>query len=404
MDIVQEVKKTLKWKMSATYCADRIGIPLEQYKQIRSNLRNIVEETQLDIDKQIKLEEDFVQGTATVQYSGPIEIKTQEDLVRECNIDLDKWTITKLIHNAWGKQGNQSYQVKAWLSSKVNSIPDLIEKTLSEFKFQYTPTAVKHLNTKFTTPTCAVLSLQDIHIGKEIVEKGGKDLIQSVRDCIENLIMRSYHSNNLEKIIFVLGGDLLHVDSFALTTTSGTPVESSLSAYDAYKIAFDLMFWAVSYMRQFCKELEVVYIPGNHDRLSSSHIAYSLSKVINSPDIKWNIDYAERKVIVYGNSMICLEHGDFNISRSFQVFATEFAKEWGDTTWRTCYTGHTHKEKKVEYITTNEECGFTLRTLPSLSKADRYHTENKWVQNKRGGIIELHSIDSGPTGNFSYFE
>lgn len=418
MNKVTEVQKTLKWKMKDSYCANRIGLSLKEYKEIKADILRIRdtvktyrkgindfhEAVEEHLNRQVKLEEDTINKTATLQYTGPKEIKTQEDLVRECDIDLDKWVITKMVHNAWGKENNQSYQVKAWLSIKENSVPDSIGKILSEFKFKYIPKDPKYLNTNFTAPTCAVLSLQDIHVGKEILDKGTKAIEKSVQDCVESLVYRSYHSNNIEKIIFVLGGDLLNMDTYLGTTTSGTPVENSISAYEAYQIAFDLMFWCVNFLRQHCKELEVVYIPGNHSRLTEAHVAYSLSKTIVSEDIKWNVEYSERKVITYGNSMICLEHGDFNIQRSFYVFATEFAKEWGSSKYRICYTGHTHKERKIDYKTTDELNGFTLKTLPSLSNIDKYHKEGKWTENKRGGIIDLFSLDSGPTGQFSYFE
>jgi len=149
--------------------------------------------------------------------------------------------------------------------------------------------------------------------------------------------------------------------------------------------------------------LEVVYIPGNHSRLTEAHIAYALSKTITDANVIWNVDYAERKVLTYGTTMVCLEHGDFNTNRSFFVFATEFAKQWGNTEHRVLYTGHFHKEKTVQYITRDETNGFTLKILPSLSKVDRYHQQGKWTMNKRGGIIELYSKTNGCTGNFSYY-
>ena len=42
-------------------------------------------------------------------------------------------------------------------------------------------------------------------------------------------------------------------------------------------------------------------------------------------------------------------------------------------------------------------------SLP-LTKVDKYHYQNKWTNNRRGGIIELHSKTKGVTGTFQYFE
>ena len=102
--------------------------------------------------------------------------------------------------------------------------------------------------------------------------------------------------------------------------------------------------------------------------------------------------------------MLCLEHGDKDTRKSFYVFATEYAKEWGSTENRVLYTGHYHKEKTIQYITRDETNGFTIKILPSLSKTDKFHYSGKWTMNKRGGIIELYSKTKGCTGSFSYFE
>lgn len=410
MDLIEKVTNSLKWKRSNAFTAEKLGIPLEKFLEIKADIlehRNEDSDSELTLTtastSSVKFEDDVKNNRATLEYNGPKEIKTQEDLVRECNIDLSKWAITKIIHNAWGKEGNQNYQVKAWLEPKTYSQAETIKSVLDNYQFVYTPSAPVYLNQSFQTKTCAVLSLQDIHIGKENID-GVDDIVEATKKCVENLILRSYHSCYLDKVVLVLGADLINVDSFNGTTTSGTPVENNMSAIDMYKKAFDLMFWTVNYIKQFCNELEVVFIPGNHDRLSSAQLAYSLSRTISCSGIKWNIEYADRKVITYGNSFFALEHGDVSLSKSFFVFATQFSKQWGDAKFRTLYSGHYHKEKKVEYITTDEINGFTMRILPSLSRLDRYHNVNKWTNNKRGGMIELHSEFNGPTGLFTYYE
>jgi hypothetical protein len=406
MDLIQKVKNSLKWKRSAVYTAAKLGISLEKFLEIKSDIleqRNQQLTLTTASTSKIKFEEDLKNDNATLEYSGPKEIKTQEDLVRECNIDLTKWKITKIVHNSWGKEGNQNYQVKAWLELKTTSKLDTIKSILDSYHYSYTPIAPVFINKNFEDKTCAVLSLQDVHVGKQNID-GVDDIVDSVKSCVQNLTMRSYHSCYLDKVILVLGGDLLNADTFNNTTTSGTLVESNMTVHDMYIKAFDLMFWTINYLKQYCNELEVVYIPGNHDRLTSANLAYSLSRVINSPGIKWNVEYSERKVVTYGKNFFAFEHGDVTLSKSFFTFATQFAPEWGVTKFRTLYSGHYHKEKKIEYITSDEINGFTMRILPSLTRLDKYHSVNKWVNNRRGGMIELHSESNGPTGLFTYYE
>jgi hypothetical protein len=211
-------------------------------------------------------------------------------------------------------------------------------------------------------------------------------------------------SHKLEKIIYVIGGDLLNMDTFTGTTTSGTPVDNAQRAQDAYKIAFDSLYWSINYLKQFCENLHVVYLPGNHDRLSSFHMAHALSKCFDHEDysIYFDVEYAERKVVVYGDNMFAFEHGDVTKKNTPLVYATEFPLQWGKTIYRTCYTGHFHSKKTIEYITENEHNGFSVKHLPSLSSTDYWHYHNKFVGAKKQAIMEIHDLILGKVSEFIY--
>jgi hypothetical protein len=377
---------------------ERVRPYLEDYKKNPQQFGNVTT-TQAPSNSDLRSESfnlDRGEGQLSLVSDRPL---SPEEIEEKFKIDKNKWRLSAY----WNKEKpGGGFFVSANIIQLKATPEDQLKALLKEFKFKYQPVTRVHINTQFTDPTCAVLSLQDIHVAKQTMDK--LDTVENdVKATIEKLILRSYHSCFLDKIVFVLGGDLVNMDTFTGTTTAGTPVENNNDAMAAYRTAFELMFWSVNYLKQFCNELEVVYIPGNHSRLTEAHIAYSLSRVIDDPTIKWNIDYEERKVIEYGTNMICLEHGDFDTKKSFFVFATEYAQIWGRTTYRVVYTGHHHKEKKVEYTTVDEINGFTLKILPSLSKTDGYHHSNKWTGNKRGGVIELLSKESGPIGSWSHF-
>ena len=406
-ELLKKIEKALKWNQSPYETARRLKITVDEYYTLRHEL-NLKNYKKNPIDRTIgysqpvyEYKQDLKSGTTTYKISSDSEPKTPEEIIELLKLDPEKWKLSSY----WNKQQGSGWLVSAQVTQIKETSKDIFNKALSDLVLEYTPvTKETFINPSFTEDTCAVISLQDIHVGKQDLENSSpEEVVNIVKDCLSNLVMRAYHSNKLDKIVFVLGGDLVNMDTWLGTTTSGTPIENSTDAYTAFKIAFDLMHWCVNYLTQFCDNLEVVYIPGNHSRLTEAHIAYSLSKVVLDPKITWNVDYAERKVITYGKNMLCLEHGDFDTKKSFYVFATEFSKEWGATENRVLYTGHFHKEKTVEYITRDETNGFTLKILPSLSKTDRFHQQGKWTMNKRGGIIELYSKDKGCIGNFSYY-
>jgi DNA repair exonuclease SbcCD nuclease subunit len=181
-------------------------------------------------------------------------------------------------------------------------------------------------------------------------------------------------------------------------------LDNAVRAQEAYIMAFDAIYWSINYLRQFCNKLTVVYLPGNHDRLSSYHLAHAVSKCFPSIDstIKFNVEYSERKIVVYGKNFFGFEHGDVTKKNTPLVYATEFSKEWGNTIYRTCFTGHFHSKKTIEYITENEHNGFAVKHLPSLCSSDYWHYHNKFIGSKRQAILEIHDETKGKTAEYIY--
>ena len=61
----------------------------------------------------------------------------------------------------------------------------------------------------------------------------------------------------IETMYFVVGGDLINMDTFHGSTTGGTPLDNCMSATEAYVQAFDAMHWAINYIKQFCKNYTI---------------------------------------------------------------------------------------------------------------------------------------------------
>ena len=119
-------------------------------------------------------------------------------------------------------------------------------------------------------------------------------------------------------------------------------------------------------------------------------------------NISFDVEYAERKVITYGQNMLCLEHGDVSAKNNPLVYAVEFPTQWGNCKHRMLYTGHYHGRRTKEFTTENEEHGFVTRIIPALTSSDYYHYHNKYVGNKRSAILHLHHAEKGLVGEFTY--
>jgi hypothetical protein len=386
MSLIHKVKHTLAWKKSDEYCAGRLGIPLEKYKELKQELLNRNQ-------KVVEWREDLDEGKAEIKGVSSTEPKSAEEIIRILKIDTTQWKLSSY----WNKEHKDHWLISALISRVETKMDDVLVKVISEFTPTYEPVVNVQVNTYFPTPSVGVLSVQDLHFGKE----GNEQVISDFRNAISNLILRAFRSHRLEKVIYVFGGDLLNMDTFQGQTTRGTPVDNDMRAQDAYKVAFDSLYWSIHYIKGFCENLHVVYLPGNHDRLSSYHMAHALSKVFQSDEnITFDADYSERKVVTYGVNFFGFEHGDVNSRNTPLVYATEYPKEWGSTVYRTCYTGHWHKKKTVEFVSEDETHGFSIKHLPSLSKSDYWHYHNKFTGSKRQAVMEIHDHDKGKVSEF----
>jgi hypothetical protein len=392
MSLQNKVYGTLRWKKSDEYCATKLGISLEEYKNIKQKV--LGNSPPKITNKIIEFKEDVEKGTAEIKGIAVCKPRTAEEIIQLLEIDTNKWKLSSY----WNKETHSGWYISAMVTQKKQEPVDYISKVIENFKPKYQQVTTVHVNDKYEIPSAAVLSIQDLHFGKE----DNFTITEDFKNAIRNLIMRAYASHRLEKIIYVIGGDLLNMDTFDGSTTKGTPVDNEQRAQDAYNEAFDALYWSVNYIKQFCNELEIVYLPGNHDRLSSYHLAHALSKCFQDINIKFKVDYSERKVVVYGDNFFAFEHGDVTKKSTPLVYATEFSKEWGETKYRTCYTGHFHSKKVTEFVTDNEIHGFSIKHLPSLCKSDYWHYHNKFTGSKRQAILEVHDPKKGKISEFTY--
>jgi len=386
----QKVINSLKWKKNTTISAKRCGMNEDDYIKIK---KEVLQERKKEKKKskffhkaaensQLVESIDLDKGEGKISGTFDHEPKSAEEIIKLLKIDTNTWRLSQY----WNKQMGDHWRVSALVSQIKNPEEKLFENLLATWKPKTHKIPKVNLSKiKNDDPVCGVMSLQDIHFGKE----GNDTIDKDFEDTVKYLMQKAAPVNYIERMYFVVGGDLINMDTFDGTTTSGTGLDNCMTATDAYVQAFDAMHWAIKFIKAYCKELVVVYVPGNHDRLSSFHLVHALSKSIESDEITWDIKYEERKVHVWHNNFNAFEHGDKRSKNNPLIYASEYPKEWGATTNRTLFKGHIHTDRKVEYMTSNETAGFIEKTLPSLGKTDYYHYSNKYVGNRRSGKLEI---------------
>lgn len=375
-------------------CVTKQMLDLEKALKEKHNAPEPVEEKSRIISQHTDIES----GKLKLEAISITEPKTSEEIIDLLKIDSKKWKLSQY----WNKQkSNGTWLVSALVSQLNKEESNLLNffENIHNYTFPKAPVSLEpFLNSHNAEIVCGVISLQDLHFGK----KGNENMTEIMLSTTKSLLSMSSGGFYMENLVLVLGGDALNMDTFLGTTTKGTPVESSMNAQDTYIQAFEGLYLLLLLAKSYTNKLNVVFIPGNHDRLSSFHLVHALSKSFEGTDgFSFNVEYAERKVLTYGENMFAFEHGDVSKKTTPLVYATEFSNEWGQSTYRTLFTGHYHTKKTMEYVTENEVHGFSIKILPSLSASDYWHTHNKFTGSKRAAVLELYSPLQGKIAEFN---
>ena len=399
-NLKKSIIESLRWKKCPTYCAARLGITESHYIKLKKEVLSEKKKNRFKFfpkpstNSQLAETVNLEKGEKTISGTFTNEPKSPEEIITLLNIDTTQWKLSQY----WNKQMGDHWRVSALVTKLKDSSETFIQDLLENWKPKTYKLPKTNISKADKDIVCGVLSLQDIHFGKEGNETVDKDF----EDTIKNLMRRAAPSHYIENLYFVVGGDLMNMDTFSGTTTAGTPVDNCMSSTEAYIQAFNAMHWAINYVKAFCNKITVVYIPGNHDRLSSFHLVHALSKSIESDEIEWDIKYEERKVHVYHNNFNAFEHGDKSSKNTPLIYASEYPEQWGATKNRTLFKGHIHTDKKTEYLTSNETAGFIEKSLPSLGKTDYYHYSNKYTCNRRSCKLELQDPIIGTITELTY--
>ena len=334
-------------------------------------------------------------------------VRTLEDLIEVCEIDLEAWTIDRWVCNKWEmgyKDRNKEagslplFQIKVWLKKRVvqlatrSEILDLIDSTKLEID-RRPRTIIKRLA---TTGLLFEPNIPDLHMGKLAwAKETGHDNYDTklskhaFEEALETLIQRVSHFE-FERVVFPVGNDLLNADNMLNTTTGGTPQDSDVRFQKTFTTARYMMVAAIERLRELAP-VDVVMVPGNHDQLSIWHLGDSLECYFHKyTDVKIDNDPRQRKYYEFGKVMLMFTHGDKGSKPDYLgVVATEQPEMWARTEFREVHCGHIHKVEVAEYH------GLKVRVSPALCPPDAWHAEKHFVGNGRSAEAFVWSKDEG---------
>ena len=224
-----------------------------------------------------------------------------------------------------------------------------------------------------------VVNPADIHIGKlalakETGEEYNTEIARlSVLQGVQGIIDRA-QGYDVERVLFCIGNDVLHVDNVFNTTTKGTPQDQDDKWWKSFGVALKIYVACVDMLMKV-GPVDCVHSMSNHDYQSGYHLAHCL-KAWYKGNKKVTVDEgpAYRKYYKYYNNMIGLEHGDGAKMQDIPLLmAQEEPKMWASCKYRTMFLHHVHHKIKTKFQSAKDYIGVTVEYMRSPSGADSWH-------------------------------
>lgn len=427
--------------------ATKFKVSTERVRQINRTLRkklevednvasNLSSKSQKFNENTFK--ENVATGIADVTLVTNKRIKTLAQLLAVCEVDEKEWEVLSYEVNKWevgrkdksvdwniqqGVVTNGSvkdsgkihveplFQVKAKLGRRKLAKDFGLQKEAILKELMGFSTKVKvnaNERTKYANKSQLLeICIFDAHFGKLAWrEETGEDYDLKiaetrVKKAIAKLLTR-VNLDNVGRILFPVGNDLINVDNRNNMTTGGTPQDTDARFMKIIKAVRRVLIEIITDLSKIAP-VDVVIVPGNHDTSSSLMIGEILDAYFHN-DERIYIDNSPkmRKYYRFGKNSFQLTHGNEEKHGDLAlIFATEEKNLWAETDFRFVQLGHLHKNKKTNFISVDTFQSVTVQILPSLSGTDAWHSKKGYMSQKQAKAL-LFDSEEGQVGEFTH--
>jgi transposase len=316
---------------------------------------------------------------------------TVEEIMEMCKLDPRVWIPYIFRPNTWQgyyklKDGTGHKKVQLFQSKAVfkRVITEELEHAILHFVRDNVRPLPKPKISSLKGPEDGYMltwGMWDAHIGmyawhSEVgkdydVKIGVNRMKNSVDDIIEEL--KPY---NVSRILMPIGNDFMHFDSVRHTTAFGEHFLDTDTRYaKVYLAALDVLVYMVERATEICDNVELLYIPGNHDVTSSFTLTVALAqRFLNDPRVVPDLSMNPRKYRTHGGTLIGFDHGYAVKPDQLQLIFSEEAKEhWSDSTYREVQIGDKHQRWEKVYQGVIPTNGVLIRRNPCLCNTDSWH-------------------------------
>ena len=378
------------------------------FKPVTSTISATIPNSQVVYD----YKEDRIKGTAELKVQ--VDEKLSDDeIFQKYNVNKEQFKISQV----WYKDKSSGGYIMSVLFTALKGKEEAInyKKTFEDF---INSLNIKVLNrTKIEIPKpyakgkkhCLYLPIFDAHIGKLAHKSTSGDdydldiAINRYKDAIKNLVLSATASYDFDEVCLVTGSDLLHVDSKANETTSGTPQDADSRFEKVYEKTLSLLVETVDFLKSLAP-VKLIIVRGNH----AEHLEYTLGVTLkwlykDDKEVEVDAEAFLRKYYQYGNTGVMICHGDKEKHDNLPlIFATENKKLWAETEYHQIHLGHLHTDKKKVFLTSNEYSGCQVSIFPSLSGDDYWHAGKGYNLNNKRAVAIVFDKEKGEVAKLNY--
>lgn len=312
------------------------------------------------------------------------QIRTLEQLLAFCNVDLSLWKVQKHIINMWGGAANPNFQVKAWLQRIDESDTDPreeIEELIEDAK-RYAPVYPKMQYSKPEVPgNLLEISLFDHHFGQLSWgdETGSAHYDTKIAaamavEAVDYILSNALANGGVDRIVLLVGNDFFNVNGSTNATFAGTPQQED-GRWQKTFINGRKLWVEIIERCAAVAPVDVIVVPGNHDTERIFYLGDALSCWFhNAPDVTVDNRPTTRKYYEWGQCLIGYTHGHLEPKGSLvNIMSTEVPMAWSRTSYREWHKGHLHAAKETAFQVLDEYRGIREWVMPSLVALDDYH-------------------------------
>ena len=270
-----------------------------------------------------------------------------------------------------------------WLKGEGASImvknPEYKQDDYNQFREEIIESIVGHEPTyatikrnPLTEGHLLVIDPADIHVGKlcdsfEVGEEYNTQIaVKRVHEGVQGILDKT-SGFNIDKILFIGGNDVLHIDTPNRTTTGGTPQDTDGMWYTNFLHAKKLYVEILEKLISIA-DVHFCYNPSNHDYQSGFFLADCIQTHFRQcSNITFDCSIAHRKYYTYGDNLIGTTHGDGAKQQDLPLIMANESSDWSKTKHRYVYTHHVHHKSAKDYH------GCTVESLRSPSGTDSWH-------------------------------